>query len=75
MRDTTPINTILCNLTDKIGYNEEDGSHKIAFFDAVEKIIDYLRTLKLNNSRPDDKELQSWVDGYNQALQDVEKSL
>lgn len=34
MKDITPINTILCNLTDKVGYNEEDGSHKLAFFDA-----------------------------------------
>jgi hypothetical protein len=79
MKDIKPINTIntiLCNLTDKVGYNEEDGSHKLAFFDAIEKIIDYLRSLKHTGDNPtDDIRLQGYYDGYNQALQDIEKSL
>jgi len=74
MIDKTPINTILVNLTDKIGYNHEDGSHKLAFFDAMEKIIDYLRSLQLI-SKTDDIELQAYRNGYNQALKDIESSL
>lgn len=76
MRDTTPINTILCNLTDKVGYNDEDSSHKLAFFDAIEKIIDYLRSLKHTGDNPtDDIRLQGYYDGYNKALKDIEEVL
>lgn len=78
MKDTTPINTILINLTDKIGYNHEDNSHRLAFFNAIEKIIDYLRSLKLiedGENITNDAGLQGYRKGYNQALQDIEKAL
>jgi len=76
MKDTTPINTILVNLTDKIGYNHEDGSHKLAFFDAMEKIIDYLRSLKHTGDNPTgDLRNEGYYEGYNKALKDIEESL
>lgn len=75
-KDITPINTILVNLTDKMGYNDQDKSHITAFHEATGKIITYLRSLKHTGDNPtDDIRLQGYYDGYNQALQDIEKSL
>jgi hypothetical protein len=75
-KDITPINTILVNLTDKIGYNEQDQTHIFAYHEAMEAIITYLRSLKHTGDNPTgDTKLEGYYEGYNQALKDIEEVL